>query len=40
MSVTATLRNDGNVVDGLVVSMKASHGMEMGDSTRGGARRR
>ena len=30
VSVTATLRNDGNVVDGLVVSMKASHGMEMG----------
>ncbi|MGB0726480.1 MAG: hypothetical protein ACPGQO_06805, partial [Candidatus Poseidoniaceae archaeon] len=27
---TATLRNDGNVVDGLVVSMKASHGMDMG----------
>jgi len=30
VSVTATLRNDGNVVDGLVVSMKASHGMNMG----------
>ncbi len=30
VSVTATLRNDGNVVDGLVVSMKASHGMDMG----------
>ena len=30
VSVTATLRNDGNVVDGLIVSMKASHGMEMG----------
>ncbi|RJV02834.1 MAG: hypothetical protein DWC11_00080 [Candidatus Poseidoniales archaeon] len=30
VSVTATLRNDGNVVDGLVVSMKSSHGMEMG----------
>jgi hypothetical protein len=30
VSVTTTLRNDGNVVDGLVVSMKASHGMNMG----------
>lgn len=30
VSVTATLRNDGNIVDGLVVSMKASHGMDMG----------
>jgi len=30
ISISSTLRNDGNVVDGLVISMKSSHGTPMG----------
>lgn len=30
ISISSTLRNDGNVIDGLVISMKSSHGTPMG----------